>query len=315
MNTPPILFLVFNRPENTKKVFSAIRDAKPEKLFLAADGPRKDVPEDKEKCRITRNIATDVDWDCELKTLIRDKNLGCGLAVSSAITWFFENVEEGIILEDDCLPSQSFFSFCEIMLEKFRNDERIMMVTGFNQFGEWNSDKYDYFFSRGGIWGWATWKRAWRHFSMEIPDINSEDCKYALKSVYPDSKIFKMRYKQIYNASKKQNVWGYLWIYARVMNNGLSVTSSRNLIKNIGFGDGATHTTGTPSSMPRLYKHTFPLRHNNFIVMDEFYENILEKQLYKINKRSNISLWVEKIFGLKIKNIIKNIINKTDKYT
>jgi hypothetical protein len=170
----PVLFLIFNRPNTTEQVFEAIAKAKPRCLFVAADGPRTDKEGEAEKCQAVRDIIKRVDWDCEVKTLFREQNLGCKEAVSSAITWFFEQVEEGIILEDDCLPSDSFFSFCAELLEKYRDDKRIMMISGDNfQDGIQRGDASYYFSSVPWIWGWATWRRAWRLYDREMQTFPS----------------------------------------------------------------------------------------------------------------------------------------------
>ena len=165
-----VLLVIFNRPETTQVVFEAIRKAKPPRLYVAADGPRTEVPSDAKKCKEAREIINQVDWDCEVKTLFREKGLGCGLGPSSAFTWFFEHEEDGIILEDDCLPSQSFFWFCEELLERYRHDNRVMHIGGNNFLNGWQKDRdYSYYFSNSGhIWGWATWRRAWKLFDFNI---------------------------------------------------------------------------------------------------------------------------------------------------
>ena len=153
----PVLFLVFNRPDTTAQVFEAIRQAKPPRLYVASDGAREDKEGELEKVKQVREIVSQVDWNCEVKTLFRDKNLGCKIAVSSAIDWFFEQEEMGIILEDDCLPHPTFFRFCQELLERYRDDERIGMISGNNfQFGRKCTD-YSYYFSMySHIWGWAS---------------------------------------------------------------------------------------------------------------------------------------------------------------
>ncbi|MBA4056200.1 MAG: nucleotide-diphospho-sugar transferase, partial [Marivirga sp.] len=159
----PVLLLIFNRPDTTRRVFEAIRKARPKRLFVAADGPRQHKPEDADRCAKARKIATDVDWECEVKTFFRDTNVGCGRGPSGGISWFFEHVDEGIILEDDCLPSPLFFRFCAELLERYRDDKRVMEIGGNTFMDEANRDKeYSYYFSsHNNIWGWATWKRAW----------------------------------------------------------------------------------------------------------------------------------------------------------
>jgi len=151
----PVLLLIFNRPDTTQLVFNKIRKARPAELYIAADGPRKNQPDDPENCRKAREILRQVDWDCKISTLFREENLGCKIGVSSAIDWFFSEVEEGIILEDDCVPDQSFFQFCQELLARYRDDKRVMMISGDNfQFGRRRTD-YSYYFSQYvHIWGW-----------------------------------------------------------------------------------------------------------------------------------------------------------------
>ena len=168
LNTP-ILFLIFNRPEITARVFQEIRKAKPKQIYIAADGPRIDHPDDTALCNKTRQICDSIDWDCEVKTLFREENLGCQLAVSNAIDWFFKHESEGIILEDDCLPSQSFFHFCAELLDFYRDDEEIMCISGNNFQQGRGDDEESYYFSRyPHCWGWATWRRAWNKYDHDM---------------------------------------------------------------------------------------------------------------------------------------------------
>ncbi len=165
----PVLFLIFNRPDTTTRVFEAIREARPSRLYVAADGPRADKEGEAQRCLETRKITEAVDWPCEVRRLYREENLGCKLAVSSAITWFFTHEEEGIILEDDCLPDQSFFPFCAAMLERYRDDGRIMMVLGTSLLPPGGGPDADYLFTQYFlIWGWATWRRAWEKYDIEM---------------------------------------------------------------------------------------------------------------------------------------------------
>jgi hypothetical protein len=157
-----VLFLVFSRPHLTAQVMATIRAAQPKRLYVAADGPRKRPGED-ELCNEARRIATEVDWPCEVRTLFRDTNLGCRVGVSTAMDWFFEHEKEGIILEDDCVPSQSFFPYCAELLDRYRDDARIMCISGDNPRARPVQRRESYVFSRYPlIWGWATWQRAWR---------------------------------------------------------------------------------------------------------------------------------------------------------
>ena len=165
----PILFLIFNRPDTTKRVFESIRSIKPAKLYIAADGDRKDKVGEDLLCKDTRSIIDLIDWECEIKTLFRPENLGCKIAVSSAIDWFFENEEQGIILEDDCLPNESFYIYCETLLNYYAFNERIMHISGNNfQDGMMRGNGSYYFSNYNHIWGWASWKRAWKAYNVDL---------------------------------------------------------------------------------------------------------------------------------------------------
>lgn len=241
----PVLFLIFNRPDKTKQVFEAIRQAQPAKLFVAADGPRIDKKNEKELCEQTRDVIKQVNWPCEVKTLYRTENLGCKIAVSSAINWFFENVEEGIILEDDCLPNQSFFSFCQDMLTHYRDDERIMHIGGSNfQDGRVRGDGSYYFSFIYHIWGWATWKRAWKHYDIEMKNWEKFLNEGYLKSLFPELS-HEQYFSDVFNTIKtnKLNTWDYQWVLSCWTNNGLSIIPNYNLVTNIGYDLDATHTS------------------------------------------------------------------------
>lgn len=237
----PILFLVFNRTSTTKKVFAAIREAKPKQLFIAADGPREQKVGEEKKCREVRKITEKIDWPCKVKRLYSEKNLGCKLAVSGAIDWFFENVEEGIILEDDCLPNLSFFKFCEEMLEKYRGSKKIMHIGG-NNFQLRDNHFNGYYFSKyPHIWGWATWRKAWNRYNVNITDWP----KYKkLITEYNFSLGEKLYWNIIFKAvyRNKINTWDYQWLYAIWKNKCICITPGVNLVENIGFGKTATHT-------------------------------------------------------------------------
>lgn len=233
----PVLFLIYNRPEYTQKVFEAIRKAKPEKLYISADGPRLDKIGDTKLCDETRRIISHVDWSCELKTLFRDTNLGCKLGMSGGINWFFEYVEEGIILEDDCLPNESFFKFCDILLNKYRNENKVMMISGSNPATSVIL-KDSYFFSRFyHIWGWATWKRAWAKFDINISSWPKFKKEKFLERVFPHNLKNRLFIKRMFDdayGNKNCSVWSLQWTYACLVNNALAILPRCNLISNIG---------------------------------------------------------------------------------
>jgi hypothetical protein len=241
-----VLFMVFNRPSPTAKVFEEIRKAKPSRLYIAADGPRVTRINEAEIVESVRAIIlSNIDWDCEVKTLFRTQNLGCKVAISSSIEWFFLHEEEGIILEDDCLPSSSFFEFCDEMLRVYRDNKSIGMIAGSNLMGRSEELRSDYYFSKYVlIWGWASWRDRWigtYDVDMKIwptAKLSASDWLYGDNSeVVSWSATFEAVFKgQI-------DTWDYQWVFANWINKRLSVIPRVNLISNIGFGNGATHTT------------------------------------------------------------------------
>ena len=308
----PILFLLFNRPDTTQKVFNEIRKAKPKQLFVAADGPRENEENDIEKCRATKDIINQVDWDCEVKTLFREKNLGLKIGISSAIDWFFENVEEGIILEHDCVPHPTFFQFCQELLEKYREDERIFVITGDNfLFGHKRTD-YSYYFSRYvHCWGWATWRRAWLHYDGEIkiwPEIKNGNW---LKDVVGSAgavRWWSNRFQHAYE--NKIAAWDYLWVFSCWMQNGLTITPNVNLISNIGFGPEATHTKSKSRIMNmETTAMDLPLRHPPFVIIDTQADNLVQRTHHCYI--SNIFLRIIKKFL--IKRLVNRILRKLKK--
>lgn len=236
--TTPVLFLIFNRPDLTQKVFHAIRKARPKKLFVRADGPRKDRIGEAEQCQKTKDIVKQVDWKCEAYYDFSEVNLGCKTAISSGINWFFENVEEGIILEDDCLPNQSFFWFCQELLQRYRDDDRIMQISGNNYlFGKKTYEASYYFSKLNDVWGWATWKRAWKHVDINMTSFPEFKAKNQIENYLEDKRAIRwlMSYFQEAFDSEK-GIWSPSWTYAMCIQNGLTIVPSVNLVSNIGLG-------------------------------------------------------------------------------
>lgn len=312
----PILFLIFNRPEPAERVFSQIRKVKPRHLFVAADGPRPDYPDDKQKCEQARKVITTIDWACELHTLYRDTNLGCGKAVSEALEWFFSYHEKCIIIEDDVLPDISFFHFANEMLEKYKDDKRIFNIIGTNIFSNWKSDQYDYFFSKSfSAWGWATWRRSFKQFDLHIkswPEIKKNEIlrNTALNEDQYNTWVylFDLTYED------KIDTWDYQWCYSFLINNGLSIIPSRNLIKNIGFNNNATHTKVDYRNVSNLDLFTvqFPLKHPTYILPDLEYDN---KYYFLFHPKKEIPdnkgyLSILKRIELKCKRFIKKFLGK-----
>jgi hypothetical protein len=251
MFTTPILFLIFNRPETTKLVFEKIRQQKPSTLFIASDGPRESKRGEVLICDECRKIVLNgIDWPCEVKTLFRQENLGCGRGVSSAITWFFDHVEEGIILEDDVLPNKSFFAFCSAMLTRFKDDENIMHISGNNfQLSQVGTNSY-YLSKLPHSWGWATWRRAWRKFDFELNSFNEEH----VNSYFNYATIDNFWHTMFKNTKYElhQHVWDYQWTFTVFHHGGLCVLPQFNLVTNIGFGENASHTSNTEDFLANL---------------------------------------------------------------
>ena len=244
-----VLLLVFNRLDTTKQVFEAIRQAKPPRLYVAADGPRRNKVGEAECVREVRDYVVDnVDWDCEVKILFREENLGCKYAVSGAITWFFENEEQGIVLEDDCLPNQSFFWFCEDGLNTWKNDERIAGIGGF--VAMCNGEPF--LSLHGSVWGWASWREVWQKYDIDS-GLNDKDLIFLAKnaSLYTALEKSQLSYKL---KNQVANTWDYYWLFTRIKLRKFMVLPGAPLISNIGFDpENSTHTKEhKPKSLKEL---------------------------------------------------------------
>lgn len=281
----PVLFLIFNRPDTTAIVFEAIRAARPPRLYVAADGARANRPAEAIKCRETRAIIEQVDWPCDVRTLYRDENLGCKRAVSSAITWFFENEPCGIILEDDCLPAPSFFGFCEALLHRYADDSRIGQIAGtaFVDEEAAPAPQASYRFSRHfSIWGWATWRRVWAQYDPNLKAWPEFDAERNLNTAYPLASERAARRRECQSiVDGKVDTWDYQWLFANASQSRLSIVPTRNLIVNIGFGAEATHTRFRHPIAPTIRHETIlPPQHPQFVIADHRHDSLLSKRLY-----------------------------------
>lgn len=293
-----VLFLVFNRLDTAKQVFRAIKEAKPPKLYIASDGARKTKEKEVEKVEEIRKYLLDnIDWDCEVKTLFRDANFGCKMAVSGAIDWFFNNEEYGIVLEDDCLPSQSFFWYCEELLDRYKDDMRVWHIAGNNFHFGWQRDKdYSYYFSYyGSIWGWASWASRWKNYDVDMKHYEEIKSKNYLWDVFGNKQEAQFRIDNFNEIRNGLNTWDFQWAYTRFINSGLSIVPSINMIRNLGFGEDATHTHSKNDKRADMimYDIKLPLLHPPFVIRDKISDNKFFK---------------EYIYSLK--NLIKNLIKK-----
>lgn len=277
----PVLFVIFCREDTTRKVFELIREAKPPRLYVAADGPRNNRPDDKLKCEATRKIIENVDWECEVRTLFQKNNLGCGRGVSTAITWFFENEEQGIILEDDILPNIEFFTYCDEMLERYKNSEQIQLVTGYNFFFDGYTAQYSYYMSHFlQIWGWASWRRVWKTYEYDTKKLNRKDFLRKLKNAFPHP-VYRY-YKNIFDvmSKHKNDTWDYQFFFNQILYQRFSIIPFTNLIENIGFGSAeASHATDNENELIRqLINHKshpiLPLKHPESVYQDPDAEKI-----------------------------------------
>lgn len=297
--TAAVAFIIFNRPETTEKVFEAIRQAKPKKLFIIADGPRSNKPGEDKKCLETRVITNNIDWDCDVYRNYSENNLGCRKRVSSGIDWLFENVEEAIILEDDCLPHPSFFKYCQELLAYYRDNEKVMMISGDSLIDKTKLPKTSYYFSKyTHIWGWATWKRAWQYYDVNMKEwvsINKNDFLRNFTTSKAAVNYWKFLFDETYEGII--NTWDYQWSFCCMLKNGLIIIPTVNLISNIGFGIDSTHTKDFRGigSQVQLEEIKFPLKHPEKVEVCNSVELYEETIHHHLNVKS------------KIKDILKSI--------
>ncbi len=278
--TAPVALIIFKRPELTAKVFEAIRQAQPSTLVVIADGPRTDKKGEAEACIAARAITENVDWPCRIIRHYSEKNLGCRDRVSSGLDLVFNEFDRAIILEDDCVPEPGFFRFCDELLERYRDDQRVMAISGDNfQFGNYQPE-YSYYFSRyPHVWGWATWRRAWRHYDVAMPDWPQHRDNGWLAELFDDRKTIKFWqevFQSVYDG--RVDTWDHQWTYACWRQNSLTALPGVNLISNIGFDEDATHTrrSGLFSHM-QVQSLDFPLRHPAAIVRDFRADNYTQR--------------------------------------
>lgn len=295
----PVAFIIFNRPDTTAQVFEAIRQAQPPQLLVIADGPRPDHPGDIEKCAAALSVIDQVDWDCEVLTNFADTNIGCKRRVSSGLDWVFDTVEQAIILEDDCFPHPTFFRFCEELLEKYQDDERIMAVSGQNlQLGRKRTE-YSYYFSRyTHCWGWATWRRAWQHFDFEMtlwPTIRDSGWLRGILSEPASVRYWSDVFQSVYSGCL--DTWAYRWMFSCWIQNGLTVLPNVNLVSNIGFAADATHTKRSSllSNMP-VGEMVSPIQHPPFVIRNAQADQFTQRTFYNRSLLTRAKAKIRRLF-------------------
>lgn len=294
----PVLLLIFNRVNEVRRVFESLRESRPPRLFIAADGPRSNIPSDKDDCKHARQAVSHIDWDCEVHTLFRDENLGCRRAVSSALDWFFDIVDEGIILEDDCLPNRDFYAFCEDLLSRYRDDSRIWVISGDNFLDNRIAVRDSYYFSAfPHCWGWATWKNRWKYFDRTMAIWPRAKEERWLKNIWPEP-LYQFYWQNIFDQvySEQIDSWAYIWTFCVWMQSGLTALPSTNLVRNIGLGSHATHT--------RQYRRQewghleSPLRHPETIIRNTVADRYTMRHHFNVSLRKELKkLLKEKSFA------------------
>jgi hypothetical protein len=281
----PIAFIIFNRPDTTQRVFAEIAKLKPAKLLVIADGARQNKPGEDILVKQTRAIIDQVDWPCQIQTNYSDVNLGCKHRVSSGIDWIFSLEPEAIILEDDCLPDPSFFVFCQEMLERYREDTSIGMITGDNFQNGIRRGDGDYYFSKyTHIWGWASWKRAWEKYDVcltQWPEVKRDRVFWNHLGLHsPEEHYWKNIFQQVYDGFI--DTWDYQWTFTCWVNNMVSIVPNRNLISNIGFGANATHTVGISDyANMRTTPMIFPLSYPSSVHIDKEADQYTAKSMFQ----------------------------------
>ncbi len=316
----PILIIAWKRPKQTQELINKVKLINPENLYIACDGPRKDNEEDNTKVKDTREIILkSFKKVTSKKYLFSNNNQGCKIGVTNAINWFFENESEGIILEDDCIPHLDFFSFCQEMLEKYRNDERIWSITGHNQQNNFQRGSGTYYFSKyPRSWGWATWKRCWVKYDRDINDWPNIKSKGVLKNKLVSRRELRFWEKildKIYYYNSP-NTWDYQWSLSAFLNSGLTIVPNRNLIQNVGFDEDATHTLlGEADTLIEIdiekCNSIFPTKHPDYFVINKKADDLVDTLEYSGgNKFSKIYIFKKiKNFKLRFFKLLENFLN------
>ena len=291
--TSPVLMILFNRPKKALKLLNHIKQVKPKRLYIAVDGPRPDHPDDFTQIAENHRIAQEIDWDCTVSTLFQTDNLGCGLGPATAITWFFSQEEKGIILEDDCLPSTSFFRFCDELLEKYEHNTRIMQISGSNFFRGWQNDpNVSYYFSAvGSCWGWATWARAWKHYDFYATGLAELNGKGFLDEYFFSNIIEKL----INQPNLEKEFWDFQWDFTKYIHSGLSIVPNTNTVENIGLGPDSTHSFDPKKyHFPNDKPLPFPLVHPTYIIKDIRSDQRYYQQFWRQSKLAHMKKALKK---------------------
>jgi len=282
LNTP-VALSVFNRPESTELVFRAIAQVRPTRLFVFADGPRSS--DEGQLCARARAVAQNVDWDCDVSYDLSEVNLGARHRYASGVDWVFSQAGEAIVLDDDCVPDPTFFRFCDAMLERYRDDPRVMMVSGSNYLERWHDDRQSYHFSYfGGVWGWASWKRAWRFYDVTMAAWGDEEVRRQIRDLLADEEIYAFqaqRFDRLAADPGDRHSWDLPWSLARLAQAGLTVVPAVNLVSNVGNVDGRGLPPTHPLANLRTAPMSFPLRAPPAVAADRAHDQLHVRQIFE----------------------------------
>lgn len=296
--TAPVAFLIFNRPDTTRRVFARIAQAQPTQLLVVCDGPRKDRPGEAELVAQSRAIIDEVDWPCQVLTDYSDVNLGCKRRIASGLDWIFQTVDEAIIVEDDCLPDPTFFDFCQQMLDRYRDDDRIATIGGVNfQNGQSRTDHSYYFSKYFHCWGWASWRRVWEHYDCEMatwPEFLADGCLRQVADSIQEHRFWENTFSRQYRG--EIDSWDFQWQYCCWKQGGLTALPDRNLVTNIGFGSNATHTTVVDHPMANIPSSPLSrVDHPKFVVRNRDADIYTFENVHRGRRPRGIRKWHGKI--------------------
>lgn len=308
----PVLVIGFNRPDAVRQVLAQVRLVRPTKLYFAVDGARPDRLNEAALVQSVRSIREEVDWPCEVFSKFSDSNQGCRVGVSSAIDWFFGLVEEGIILEDDCVPDPSFFTFCHELLGRYRNDDRVGHIGGFNVQDGHQRGRHSYYFSRCfHVWGWATWRRAWKDYDIKVASLPQFEAEDAMARVFQNvvvQRFWAGKFRQVYQ--NELDTWDYQWVYTNLSRGRVSIIPNVNLVRNIGFDASATHTTNPNDPVARVSSGEVRLDEGPSFVLpdneadDYTYSTHLNLELNPVVSKSRFK------FLIPVKKLVKRLLKR-----
>jgi hypothetical protein len=309
--TTPVMLCIFKRLDTTKKVFDKVREAKPEKLYIVSDAARNNIEGEVEKVNEVRDyVEQHIDWDCEVNKNYAKTNMGCGNRMQSGISWVFEQEEQAIILEDDCEPDSSFFIYCQEMLEHYRDDDRILMVSGNNPIGNLYPTEHEYFFSHVPfLWGWASWRRSWNLFDYRLKSWKENKNNPLIRQALPTRNAYWYYTGEFESLSsgKYNDVWDYQFMYAGIINNMLCIVPAKSHVRNVGFSDGATHTNDIPQWLDcSMESVVFPIKFRKDIIWEKEFD---VKYMSLSTKQAPI-VKIKSMFGLDVNASILDIIRR-----